>query len=1381
MTGLAFHLPSWPASACRAVFVVLLVSLTSLPHLRAQTAGSHWPAEKVEFFESRIRPVLIESCYSCHNQAETTDGGLALDSRQGVREGGDGGPVLIPGDVHASRLPAILRHEIEGLEMPSGGSRLDDRVIADFERWIADGAADPRDSPPSSAELSETLSWPATLDRRKSWWSFQPIRRPAVPPLANAAENAEITHPIDRFIRADLGRLGLAASDAAEPHVLVRRLHFTLTGLPPTPEQARVWAERIESQRGEARRSTVEQLIDELLDSLAFAERWSRHWMDWIRYAESHGSEGDPSIDRAWAYRDYLIRAWRADVPYDRLLLEHIAGDLLDDPRIDEVAGINESAIGPAHLRMVFHGFAPTDALDERVRFTDDQINAISKAFLGLTVSCARCHHHKFDPISQDDYYALFGILASCRPGRTVIDLPERLQRHREQLTDLKHEIRAAITRHWEQEALAPDRVRRRWIRQQEIWDAAPAAPANGSRPPLDSNHAAIQGWDLSDPAQANRWHAFGSGSITHPRPAGDFSIPSEGETAVAAIYPTGVYSHLLSTKHGGRLLSPDIELKGEWDLWVRAIGDGGASLRYVVQHYPRSGTVYPVVTLKPQWQWHRFDLSYWTGDEVHIELATAADAPLLVSPSPRSWFGITAAVLTPKGTGPPAAATSSPIEAIRRASVGAADERLGKLETAYADQVRSAVIGWRDGRTTDAQAILLDELIRDGLMPTGLDDLPTVKPLVLRYRELEQAIPIPTRVPGVDETVGRDWPLMVRGDHRQFGETVPRRFLEAIDPTPYSDSQSGRASLAADLVRPDNPLTRRVIVNRLWHHLFGRGIVGTPDNLGHLGDLPTHPELLDYLATRLVDEGWSLRRIIRLIVTSQTWQQSSQPSTLAREIDPDNRRLSHAPVRRLEAEAIRDNLLAVSGRLDDTPFGPPVAGDSVRRGLYVAVRRNSLDPFLRVFDFPEPFSATGARASTNVPAQSLTMMNDPFVMAAARSWAGRLLATADEQPEVGDGDATASPGRPDGPRSDRDRIREMHWAAFSRPASEADVASALRYLDEARHYRAQARRTLHEIELANDSDRQRIESLLAPVRRRLNRRFETTEDADRAGSQTRSLRPLLVWERSGDPADQDAMPPWELHNRAVISAEGLELDGGSYAVSLPIGQPLRAKTLEAWVRLDRLDQRGGGVISLQSRDGKRFDAIVFGEQQPGHWLAGSDHFARTRSFQGPEEREASDRPVHVAIAYHDDGRIVGYREGRPYGEPYRSGGVLEFSPGEAVVTLGLRHLPATGNRMISGTLVRAQVHDRALNDDEIRASFLGVPRFLSESESLEHLDEPERLQVLAWKADIMARDAQRETVASVAAREDAAAEQRELWSDLARALFLSQEFIYLP
>jgi len=1378
MTGLALFLPSWLASTFRAVFVVL-GSLASLPHLSAQPPGSNWPAEKVEFFESRIRPVLIESCYSCHNQAETTDGGLALDSRQGIREGGDGGPVLIPGDVSSSRLLAILRHEIEGLEMPSGGPRLDDHVIADFQRWIADGAADPRDSPPDSAELLETLAWPATLDRRKSWWSFHPIRRPAVPRLVDEAADAEITHPVDRFIGAELERSGLPAADAAEPHVLVRRLYFTLTGLPPTPQQARDWLERIESQQGEARRSTVEQLIDELLDSMAFAERWARHWMDWIRYAESHGSEGDPPIDRAWAYRDYLIRAWRADVPYDRLLLEHLAGDLLENPRIDETAGINESAIGPAHLRMVFHGFAPTDALDERVRFTDDQINVISKAFLGLTVSCARCHHHKFDPISQEDYYALFGILASCRPGRTVIDLPERLQLHQQTLQDLKQEIRAAITHHWEQEVLVPERVDRRWQRQQEIWDAASPASVAGLRSAPDPNPAVIRGWDLGDPVQANRWHAFGSGSITHPRSPGDFSVPTEGETAIAAIYPAGVYSHLLSTKHSGRLMSPDIELKGESELWVRAIGDGGASLRYVVQHYPRSGTVYPVVTLKPQWQWQRFDLGYWAGDEVHIELATAADAPLLVSPSPRSWFGITAAVLTPKGSGPPAA-TTSPVEAIRRAIEGAPDETLGELEAAYADQVRSAVIGWRDGRTTDAQAILLDELIRDGLLPTGLGDLPTVKPLVLRYRELEQAIPIPTRVPGVDETVGRDWPLMIRGDHRQFGETVPRRFLEAIAPTPYSDSQSGRASLAADLVRPDNPLTRRVIVNRLWHHLFGQGIVRTPDNLGRLGELPTHPELLDYLACRLVDEGWSLKQIIRLIVTSQTWQQSSQPSPLAREIDPDNRRLSHAPVRRLEAEAIRDNLLTVSGQLDDTPFGPPSAGDSSRRGLYVAVRRNSLDPFLRVFDFPEPFSATGARASTNVPAQSLTMMNDPFVVAAARSWASRLLAEPGQHAEVADRGSTAVPGRPNAHPSDHGRIREMHWAAFARPASDAEISSAMRYLDEAHLYRAEARRTVHELELANERDRQRIESLLAPVRQRLNRQPEATGDVDTAGSQTRSLHPLLAWEPSDSPADEETMPAWELRNRAVVSAEGLELDGGSYAVSLPIDQPLRAKTLEAWVQLDRLQQRGGGVISLQSRDGNRFDAIVFGEQQPGHWLAGSDHFARTQPFQGLEEREADDRPVHVAIAYHEDGRIVGYREGLPYGQAYRSGDVLEFSPGEAVVTVGLRHLPAAGNRMISGTVVRARVYDRALNDDEVQASFHGVPRFLSESELVEHLDEPERLQILAWHAAIAARDNQRETIASVAANEDAAAEERELWSDLARALFLSQEFIYL-
>ena len=394
------------------------------------------PPEQLEFFESRIRPVLAEHCYACHNSIDTAEGGLSLDHRAAVLKGGDNGSVVTAGQPGKSRLLATIRHEFDGFEMPDGGAKLGDDIIADFEKWIRLGLPDPRDEAPSAEELSEATSWENILASRKKWWSFEPIADPTPPAIDG------IANPIDQFIAATWRENDLRPTGPADAQTLVRRLYFNLIGLPPSPEEAGKWVDAIESGN---RDEQLEKLVDQLLASPQFGERWARHWMDWIRYAESHGSEGDPGIENAWLYRDYLIRALNADVPYDQLLSEHVAGDLLDTPRIDESLGINESLIGTAHWRMVFHGFAPTDALDERVRFTDDQIDTFSKAFLGLTVSCARCHDHKFDAISQADYYALFGIFASCRPGRSAIETEEKLNAHRADLAAVKQQIPSAL------------------------------------------------------------------------------------------------------------------------------------------------------------------------------------------------------------------------------------------------------------------------------------------------------------------------------------------------------------------------------------------------------------------------------------------------------------------------------------------------------------------------------------------------------------------------------------------------------------------------------------------------------------------------------------------------------------------------------------------------------------------------------------------------------------------------------------------------------------------------------------------------------------------------------------------------------------------------
>ncbi|MEO2017553.1 MAG: DUF1553 domain-containing protein [Fuerstiella sp.] len=1333
--------------------------------------------DQINFFESRIRPVLVEHCYECHNSADTAEGELAVDHRAALLQGGDGGPVIVPGKPAQSRLLAILRHDVDGLEMPQDGPKLDARVIADFEQWIADGAADPRDKALSAAELAAVTSWDATLQRRKQWWSFQPIRSPA-PPTVSDEQWAR--HPVDQFVEAKRRNAGLTLSAAAPPAMLVRRLYFNLIGLPPGSQDAAIWTKRIATASAEVRDDVVGQLVDELLTSPRFGERWARHWMDWIRYAESHGSEGDPEIAGAWVYRDYMIRALNADVPFDQLVREHVAGDLLQSPRINEELGINESAIGPAHWRMVFHGFAPTDALDEKVRFIDDQINAFSKAFLGLTVSCARCHDHKFDAISQKDYYALFGILGSCRPGRTVIDLPNRVNRNRAELTALKPQIRSAIASEWQTsvttlaqrivaddgpwtQAEKPDAVLHPvFVVRKKSADNSNFATAWQQRVRAfeqqrtqwhdQQSHTALRRWEFSDRTDYDQWFPNGGGLPERPHAAGEFAVVATGDLALTGIYPAAVYSHALSAKHAARLTSDDLAIGDTTELWVRVAGDAGATVRYVVQDYPRNGTVYPVKKLSKQWRWQRFDLAYWKGDDVHIELTTANDAPLLVANQPRSWFAIREALLIRKGQPAPSEFAEF-LTPVFEAANGEPPSSIADIAAVYVKAIRTSIDAWKNGTATDAQALLLDACFRQGLLPNRLDAMSAVQPLIVEYRRLEEEIPEPTRVPGLDETYAQNQPLFERGNHKLPQAEVSRRFLEAIDATPYETSLSGRLELADDLLRDDNPLTRRVIVNRVWHHLFGRGIVSTPDNFGQLGDQPSHPELLDWLATRFVEDGWSLRKLIRRIVMSKTWQLSSETPRTSRNRDPDNRLLSRANVRRLEAEAIRDQLLTVSGQIEHRLAGAPVAGGSSRRSVYMRVRRNSLDPFLRAFDFPEPFSTVGRRDITNVPAQSLTMMNDPRIAAYATAWAGHLL-------------------RDTSLTSDDQRIDMMFMSAFGRPATGSGSARVTDYLAALRHRMEGQQRQLADLQSQITYCRGRIEDITSPVRKRLLREAES----DSSKREENLPQPIGRWEFEESANDLVASADGELLSGAHIKDGALVVSRGGHVVTQPLQITLKEKTLEAWVQLDNLDQRGGGMMTIQTPNGVTFDSIVFGERDPRQWMAGSNGFTRTQSFNGPQEHKAMEQPVHVAIAYHPNGRIVGYRNGLPYGKPYKSNGPFEFKAGESVVSFGIRHLPAGGNRMLAGRVIRAQLYDRALTAEEIAATSGVASAFIPESRVLAELSLDSRAAVERLSVTAKSLEANVRELGPVPKTVNDAV----IWSKLAQGLFTFKEFIYV-
>jgi len=990
-------------------------------------------AEQLEFFEAEIRPLLVEHCHACHSsKASQVFAGLRLDSAAGIRKGSDGGPILSAADPLNSKLLLALRGQ--GKQMPPTG-KLPPAKLATLTKWVQMGAPWPEEP-----EAAPDPSAPFDLEARKaSHWAWQAIRRSEPPAVRN--ESWPI-HDLDRFLLARLEQEGLQPSAAADRRTFIRRATFDITGLPPTPEEIDAFVEDPSPEAEQA-------LVDRLIASPRFGEHWARRWMDLVRYAESHGSEGDPDTLEAWRYRDYLIRAFNADVPYDQLVREHLAGDLLLKPRINAEINVNESLLGTAHFRLIEHSFQPVEPWEDRVKWTDNQVDVISKTFMGLTVSCARCHDHKFDAISQKDYYALFGVVKGARPTQRAFDDVAYLTKTRGQLTELKGKIKLQLAEAWldassdlfesdvtNREALwgpeSPlhvwallrdlegDELREGWEQLAAYWKLETATRKRFNETRFDWQ------WDLSKRADYDKWLGHGVGLPKRPSKPGEFALLPSGNQIVRGIYSAGVYTHLLTEKHNGVLQSPRFTVDSDY-ISVRLAGGNFSTVQLIIENYsvPRGGIYHQRYNAKSdQGDWHTWETDYWKGFSAYLEYATLQDSTIYrpdtidarkkPRPEPdkdgRSYFGV-GQVAFHNGDDTPRDSIAPILHVLAAEPPGSKQE----LTELYQRLLVDAIEAWRDGSLGEQQAAFLDVFVRNNLLPNSVKDLDAIGKLVTDYRKLEEQTPVPRRAPVVIDEGGPGQALLVRGDHKNPGDIVPRRFLTALGGREYPDSAAARLALAEDLTAPSNPLAARVMVNRIWLYLFGRGLVRTVDNFGRLGEAPTHPELLDYLADRFMKEGWSIKEMIRVLATSRAYRMSSEASAKATETDPENRLLQHIPIRRLEAEAIRDTLLAISGRLDSTMHGKsipvfyaygrgktkgdkpvgPLDGDG-RRSIYQEIRRNAHNPFLEVFDQPKPSSTRGQRDETNVPAQSLTMLNSPLVIGQAKVWAERLAKTED-------------------------------------------------------------------------------------------------------------------------------------------------------------------------------------------------------------------------------------------------------------------------------------------------------------------------------------------------------------------------------------------------
>ncbi|MFO0818589.1 MAG: PSD1 and planctomycete cytochrome C domain-containing protein [Pirellulales bacterium] len=1089
---------SWNGVA--GVLTALACSVLTCSIGKAAEPSPTFDAAAIEFFEKEVRPVLVNRCYECHSHtAKKVQGNLWLDSRAAVLKGGDTGPAATPGKPKESLLIDSINYG-ETYQMPPK-SKMPANEIAALTRWVEMGLPWPKEEPKKPGESSVNAFDLAA--RKAAHWCWKPVRKPAQPAVKNTAWPAQ---PLDRFILAKLEEAGLSPNVEADKRTLLRRLSFDLIGLPPTRSEMQAFLD-------DNSPNAYEKAVDGLLRSPHFGERWARHWMDLVRYAETYGHEFDFAIPHPSQYRDYLIRAFNEDVPYNQFVVEHLAGDLLAEPRRNREQGFNESILGTGFWFLGEATHAPVDVRGDEQGRLENQLDVMSKTFLGVTLACARCHDHKFDAISTRDYYALSGVLKSSRRQEALLDPGDRISEGSHKLAEIRErtqqsfdrtarEIAAKLGAPASGESAAesetarllqatrdvrvrgPDSLKavaderkvdadllQRWLKAME--DPAARQPTHPLQPWLELTGAeepaaakveavrkrlegaASRGAefreksplvvDFNQPDYDRSWTsgwAFGN----RPTQSGDWDASST-EPRLAA--PGVANSRLRSNREQGVVRSPTFTLTHR-NVLYRLRGHN-VQIRLYIDNYfmdVYSGLLFGGCNQKVDnrltWGWlvQGGDVSRYVGHRAYFEVLDLGDGYAEIDEVRLS------------DSGPPPDAENPLALQILATSVkeGESSWTTRELANRYGQAIDATMRNWSTGKLDSAGVELINWMLQHRLVGSS-EQLASLGDIANKATvELEQQaklLPAPLRALAITDGSGQDDRIHIRGNHRTLGEPAPRRLLEALESPIVSEQApgSGRLEIAKAVVDPANPLTSRVMVNRVWHHLLGRGIVASVDNFGVLGQTPTHPELLDHLASQFMAEGWSVKQLIRSIVLSKTYRMSSAPDGKGDEIDPQNLLLHRQRIRRLQGEAIRDSILRISGRLDPKPYGGsvpvhltpfmqgrgrpggsgPLDGNG-RRSLYTEVRRNFLPPMMLAFDTPIPFSTVGARNTSNVPAQALILMNDPLVVEQAGLWAKRLLAVGEAAAEV--------------------RIGWLYEDALGRPPTTQETAAALEFMD---------------------------------------------------------------------------------------------------------------------------------------------------------------------------------------------------------------------------------------------------------------------------------------------------------------------------------------------
>ncbi|MEE2827384.1 MAG: DUF1553 domain-containing protein [Planctomycetota bacterium] len=946
--------------------------------LRAQESNEPFSAAQIDFFENKVRPILIEHCLECHGaKPEKLRGGLRLTSRREILDGGDSGPVVVPGKPDDSLFMSAVHYE--DFEMPPTG-QLSQRDIEILAEWIRMGLPDPRQ--PGTSGVQAGLDWTAAREH----WAFQPRQLGVSRPTDRGSQESIIDqYVIARLNRDNDGKRPFQLSPPAPRETLIRRLHLTLVGLPPTIEE-------IESF------TTVEERVDQLLASPRFGERWGRHWLDVARFAESSGGGRSLMFPDAWRYRDYVIQAFNRDKPFDQFVKEQVAGDLLP---ADSIAQRNEQVVATGFLALGPTNYEQQDKEGLVIDVVDEQIDTVGRAFLGLTLGCARCHDHKFDPITTREYYALAGIFKSTatvvhsnvsKYVETSIASPEELKQQKDHRLAVKRITAELAKAKGEVEALGGQIPSAANVKK-----SLPAARLPG----LVIDNVATE--------RVGQWQ----------------------ESQFSGTFVDAGYIHDQNRGKGKKkvIFTPRFNVGGQYEVRMAytAGGNRASNVPVLIDHQDGQARQLVNQSKTPPIDGLFISLGRFRFEADNVARVTietgGTDGHVIVD----------AIQFLPLDQVPDVAAETEPGDL--------ADKSQGSVPET--DQALQAAL--KNYRQLDQRLKVLKE-----------KTAPPV-PVAMSVRDIEKPA---------------DSPIHIRGEVRNLGPTVPRGFLDICNHVladndspdlhgsadrnmatrlPRASSipagQSGRLQLAEWLVHPEHPLTARVYVHRVWRHLFGVGLVESTDNFGLMGTAPVNRELLDYLAEQLIENGWSTKSLIRQITASRTYQQHighelTAEGSPARE-DLENRLLWRFNRQRLDAEVLRDSILAVSGQLDLTPGGRTIRKmaqydlgyefDTRRRSVYVPAFRNSMLDLFEVFDVANPNLVTGHRVTSTLPTQSLFLMNSPMVIESARIMAGKIL----EEP------LAPEAAGPSG------QVRWLYRTMLGRPPTKEEAEESIRFLSD--------------------------------------------------------------------------------------------------------------------------------------------------------------------------------------------------------------------------------------------------------------------------------------------------------------------------------------------